>query len=92
MNSPQNRINAIEKEIDETKYLLQQNTHKIVERDSHLDDIEHKSAGLMLNANTFKRKTKTLKRNNCVSYYLPTIIIVLFFFIIIVILISKAKK
>ena len=92
MNSPPNSIKAIEKEIDETKYLLQQNTQKIVERDSHLDDIEHKSAGLMLNANTFKRKAKTLKTNKCFSYYLPTILIVLFFFIIIIIILSRSKN
>jgi len=81
-------IKTIEKQIDETRHLLKENTNKLVERDSHLDDIERQTANLQLNSNRFKKNTVKLKRKMITNYYMFWIIIS-FILMIIIILIIK---
>ena len=61
-------MDSIQKQIDETRHLLKENTDKLIERDSHLDD-ERQTANLTLNSNRFKRNTAKLKRKMIFNYF-----------------------
>lgn len=59
----------VKRQLDETTQLLKNNTNKLVERDSHLDDIESRSAQLLLNSHTFRKEARTLRRKQCINSY-----------------------
>ena len=80
-------IETIGKQIDETRHLLQDNTNKLIERDSHLDDIERQTANLELNSHRFKRKTRGLKHRMMWNYSFFAIGIMVSLFVMIVIII-----
>jgi len=84
-------IDLIGKQIDETRHLLLDNTNKLIERDSHLDDIERQTANLELNSYRFKKQTKTLKTKMILNHYLYTICVIvsIIFMICIILLINK---
>ena len=42
------KTEEVQKKLDETTRLLKNNTNKLIERDSHLDDMESRSAALLL--------------------------------------------
>jgi hypothetical protein len=86
-------LETIGKQIDETRHLLADNTNKLIERDSHLDDIERQTANLHLNSNSFRMKTRNLKNRMQADYYFKMISFVLcFFFVIGVIIIIKYSE
>ena len=80
-------LETIGKQIDETRHLLQDNTNKLIERDSHLDDIERQTANLDLNSHQFKRKTRKLKHRMMWNYSFFAIGIMVSLFVMIVIII-----
>jgi hypothetical protein len=82
----------VKRQLDETTQLLKNNTNKLVERDSHLDDIESRSAQLLLNSNTFRREARTLRRKQCISSYSCIMIGFSIFIILIVIIIVSTNK
>ena len=88
----QNSIKAIEKEIDETKHLLKNNTEKLLERDSHLEELEHKSASLALSSGSFRAKTKKLSTRMCFQKYFPLLLAILFCFIVLIIIITSSSR
>ena len=92
MDPRQDKIEKIQREINETKHLLQQNTNKIIDREANLEELEHKSANLMLNSNSFKRSAKFLKTDRCVGYYAPILIIMCLVTIFIVIIVSSVNR
>jgi len=69
-------LEVIGKQIDETRHLLLDNTNKLIERDSHLDDIERQTANLELNSYLFKKNSRKLKHKMICNNYLY-----IFFFI-----------
>ena len=86
------KINILNKEIDETKALLQKNTDKIVERNNHLEEIEHATASLSLSSGRFRVKSKKLKQNMCLEKYYPLFLFVMFIVIILIIIILSGKN
>lgn len=81
-------MNIMQKQIDETRHLLKENTDKLIERDSHLDDIERQTANLTLNSTRFKQNTAKLKRKMIYNYYsFWGCVFICFFFLIIVIIV-----
>ena len=50
---------------------MKNNTNKLIERDSHLDDMESRSAQFLtfLNSNTFRKEARTLRRKQCINAY-----------------------
>ena len=87
-----NSIKAIEKEIDETKQLLKNNTEKLIERDSHLEELEHKSASLALSSGSFRTKTKKLSTKMFFQKYFPLLLAILFCFIVLLIIIISSSS
>jgi len=63
-------LEVIGKQIDETRHLLLDNTNKLIERDSHLDDIERQTANLELNSYLFKKNSRKLKHKMICNHYL----------------------
>ena len=59
----------VKRQLNETTQLLKNNTNKLIERDSHLDDIESRSAQLLLNSRTFRKEARTLRRKECMNAY-----------------------
>ena len=89
----QKKIGNIQREIDETKHLLRDNTEKLIERDNHLDDIGHKSANLALNSQTFQTRARNLKTKMCIKSYMIQIIgAIIILCIVLYIIISSSKK
>ena len=87
------KTEEVQKKLDETTRLLKNNTNKLIERDSHLDDMESRSAALLLNSNTFKRKARELRRNECMrSYSCISIIAGCILLLIVVIIITTHKN
>ena len=80
-------LETIGKQIDKTRHLLQDNTNKLIERDSHLDDIERQTANLELNSHRFKRQTRKLKHRMMWNYSFFAIGIMVSIFVMIVIII-----
>ena len=86
-------LETIGRQIDETRHLLAENTNKLIERDSHLDDIEKQTANLQLNSNRFRIKTRRMKNRMIADYYFKIIsIIVLLVFIIVLIIVIKYSR
>ena len=85
-------LETIGKQIDETRHLLKKNTDKLIERDSHLDDIERQTANLELNSNRFKINTRNVKRRMIFQYYSCYLFIILILFFIIFIVIAYNSK
>ena len=55
------RLALLNKEIDETKLILKENTEKVIDRDNNLNELDHKSARLNLSAERFRIKSRNLK-------------------------------
>ena len=92
MTSNDPKIALLSKEINETKEILKANTEKVIERDNHLDDLDHKSARLSLSSERFRIKTRDLKRNMCLKTYFPLCLAILFLFIVLLIIIVSSSK
>jgi hypothetical protein len=86
------RLALLNKEIDDTKLILKANTDKVIERDSNLNELDHKSARLNLSSERFRIKTKKLKQNMCLKSYFPLFLSILFVFIVIMIIIISSSK
>ena len=86
-----NNIKNINKEIDETKYLLQQNCEKVIERGENIDELDSRAAVLSLSSINFKKKSKNLKNRLCCNSYLPYIIFLIIFISILIIIIVSRK-
>ena len=82
----------VKRQLDETTQLLKNNTNKLIERDSHLDDIESRSAQLLLNSRTFRKEARTLRRKECINAYSCIMIGFGCVFIIIIIIIMTSYK
>ena len=87
------KTEEVQKKLNETTRLLKNNTDKLIERDSHLDDMESRSAALLLNSNTFKRKARELRRKEYIrSYSCISIIIGVVLLLIVIIFITTHRN
>lgn len=87
------KTEEVKKQLDETTRLLKNNTNKLIERDSHLDDMESRSAALLLNSHTFKKHARTLRRKECMrSYSCISIMVGCILLLIVVIIITTHKN
>ena len=86
------KLALLNKEVNETKELLKNNTEKVIERDNHLEELDHKSASLSLSSERFRIKTRDLKRNMCLKKYFPLCLSILFVFIVLMIIIISSSK
>jgi len=86
------KLQNINKEIDETKHLLQHNCEKVIERGEHLDQLDSRAAVLSLSSVNFKKKSKKLKNRLCCNSYLPYIIISVILIVILIIIITSRKQ
>ena len=63
--------NEVKRQLDETTQLLKNNTNKL-ERDSHLDDIESRSAQLLFKFKYLSKGSKNIKKKRmykCLQLY-----------------------
>jgi hypothetical protein len=86
------RLALLNKEIDETKKILKENTEKVIDRDNNLNELDHKSARLNLSSERFRIKSRNLKKNLCLKSYFPLFLSILLLFIVIMIIIISSKK
>lgn len=92
MEDTKTTIDNLNKELDETKYLLQQNTEKVIERGNTLDDLDHKTASLNLSAVNFRKKSRNFKNKIWWKDKTPYIIVIIIIIIILIIIIVSSKK
>jgi len=88
-----NNIDKLTKEVDETKQLLMKNCEKVIERGNTLDSIDDKAAALNLSSVSFKKTSIQLKNKmwwqdkSCIFIVAGILVI-----IIIIIIASSTKK
>jgi vesicle-associated membrane protein 72 len=58
----QEKINAVKKQIEDTRLVMADNIDKVLERGERLDDVMDKSEAMKDTANTFRQKGKGLRR------------------------------
>jgi len=58
----QEKINAVKKQIEDTRLVMAGNIDKVLERGERLDDVMDKSEAMKDTANTFRQKGKELRR------------------------------
>uniref|UniRef100_A0A6C0ELN5 V-SNARE coiled-coil homology domain-containing protein n=1 Tax=viral metagenome TaxID=1070528 RepID=A0A6C0ELN5_9ZZZZ len=85
-------IKILNKEVDETKYLLMKNCEKVIERGSTLDNIEQKATTLNVSAVIFKKNSVQLKNKMWWQNKAYIMIGVGVFLVIIIIIISTTHK
>ena len=85
-------IKILNKEVDETKYLLMKNCEKVIERGSTLDNIEQKATTLNVSAVIFKKNSVQLKNKMWWQNKAYIMIGVGVFLVIITIIISTTHK
>ena len=85
-------IKILNKEVDETKYLLMKNCEKVIERGSTLDNIEQKATTLNVSAVIFKKNSVQFKNKMWWQNKAYIMIGVGVFLVIITIIISTTHK
>ena len=85
---------AIEKNLNETRELLRDNTNKIIERDNHLNNIEQKTEYLSFNSGRFKKHTRELKARMWFKQHMCCIIAIVIsvFIVTLIIILSQDSQ
>ena len=63
MDTNTNSIEAIDRDLEETKILLVNNANKLIERTNYLNNIEDTTETLKQNSSLFKKRTHSISWN-----------------------------